>query len=376
MTNTHILSLLADVTGRTDKVITTSERHDPGLKYTIALRNGASRTGEEGPNAHYLSSCASLPMRFISMYLIGERAYLTKLQALVESTRADIIHTFQSPDDLGYLAKSTSLPVIHEVFDMVSLYDSQTYALPQNDNLLSPLQMLSRSFIRNREVAWERFVHENCDALVYTSEYMLEIAKETYSDFRAIVVPNAVRMADIPPTQLPKLSSNDGHIHAVYVGRIETKPGHRNIIPMLQDLATKGIRVHVYPLLHPSIRETVERTIDSDPRMTLHEPVSQRTLLKELTRYDIGLVLLAPANERLLNVAVPNKLYEYLASGLPIAVSPYKSLMDIVKRWNCGVVLRNPYDLADIRDRTIPFRKEFTIDHYIGRLLRLYEELT
>jgi hypothetical protein len=97
-----------------------------------------------------------------------------------------------------------------------------------------------------------------------------------------------------------------------------------------------------------------------------------------LTQYDIGVVLLNPGNTELLEVALPNKLFEYVASGLPVAAPPYKSLSTFISRYSCGITVNDwaqdvVTNLADMKE--VEFHEEFTIDHYIPALLKLYRAI-
>jgi len=87
---------------------------------------------------------------------------------------------------------------------------------------------------------------------------------------------------------------------------------------------------------------------------------------------------LNPHNECLLNAALPNKVFEYVAAGLPVAVPGYESLRNFLAKYRCGFVVRDWS--ADISQnlhliKEVPFRDEYTIDHYVPSLVNLYESL-
>jgi hypothetical protein len=107
-----------------------------------------------------------------------------------------------------------------------------------------------------------------------------------------------------------------------------------------------------------------------------HAPLAYGELYRELGQYDGGLVLLAPHDTALLDIALPNKLYEYAAAGIPVLVSPYKPLLDFIKKFDCGQALDNLDAVAStFCPQRVPFREEFTIEHYIPDLIHLYETL-
>jgi glycosyltransferase involved in cell wall biosynthesis len=379
----RVLSLLANVSGATYKTMNAVLKKDPETEFSVVLRNQASDTGKTlGYNPESLDYLGRFS-HSLSMYLLGSASYHSKrLRGLIDRTGAEVVHTFGAPDDLGFVAKKNcELPVVHEVFDSTSLYDPESYGMPKENSLLNLLGIyrLTRPLLIKRELGWEDFVHRNCDALVYTSEYMLKEMRERYGDFSSVVIPNAVLKEDVPQERLAKLSDSGSGINAVYVGQIELKAGHRRILPALQEIAERGINVHLYATFsNPKVREVVSGTCLKNPRMFWHDPLPYRRLLKELTQYDFGLVLLSQANERLLNVAIPNKIYEYLTAGLPVIVSPYRSLVDFVRRERCGYVLRSLDEIEDVFGKRfeVDFREEYTIDFHIDKLIQLYEDLT
>ena len=64
-------------------------------------------------------------------------------------------------------------------------------------------------------------------------------------------------------------------------------------------------------------------------------------LIEEMTQYDIGLVLLnvTNRNRRFLETTFPNKLYEYLYAGLPIACENLNVFRDFIKKYAVGEIV-------------------------------------
>ena len=101
-----------------------------------------------------------------------------------------------------------------------------------------------------------------------------------------------------------------------------------------------------------------------------------------LPAYDIGLATFNTGlNAAHLDTALPNKAFEYLASGVPIAVGPHHALEGLVERNGVGVVIDRPGDLAArlreadmpaLRARVAERRHRFTVEGHIDALVRLY----
>lgn len=184
----------------------------------------------------------------------------------------------------------------------------------------------------------------------------------------------------MPDVKLAKLGDKDGRIHCVYTGVVRAGLAHRMITPQIRQLTQhKDVVLHIYAAGNDVtyVRSELNDLI-AKGKVVLHKPLSYMDLYRELTQYDIGVVLLNPGNTELLEVALPNKLFEYVASGLPVAAPPYKSLSTFISRYSCGITVNDwaqdvVTNLADMKE--VEFHEEFTIDHYIPALLKLYRAI-
>jgi len=83
-------------------------------------------------------------------------------------------------------------------------------------------------------------------------------------------------------------------------------------------------------------------------RITFHAPVTIENICKKLSDYDIGFYLLQPIGFNYV-YAMPNKLFDFLMSGLCIAIAPSIEMKKIVDFYECGVTARDftPKNLAE-----------------------------
>jgi glycosyltransferase involved in cell wall biosynthesis len=304
-----------------------------------------------------------------------------RISRLARSTGAELIHTNGSPDFLGAIGKRHSeLPVVHEIYDTMSLYDlpDRTEMALHFDN--NPVTIALLTYIRKRMLKWEEFVHKRCNAVVYTSDEMQRLSMDMYGEFKSVVVPNGVLREFLPVRKREKLNMSDGKIHCVYLGTVSSSPSHRNIASQLESITkSRDIVLHLYPVTtNPVETRSLKERLGAHKNVIIHAPVHYRELYDVITQYDLGLVVLNPRDERLLNVAVPNKVFEYAAAGLPIAVPNYESLRNFVSEYRCGFVVRDwSTDISENLHmvKEVLFREEFTIDYYIPRLVELYKSL-
>ncbi|HKZ63067.1 MAG TPA: glycosyltransferase [Thermoplasmata archaeon] len=272
---------------------------------------------------------------------LGRRA----LRRIVERLPGTVVRT-STPDLVGAAAVRTGKRIVAEVYDTWSLYDAAHE---------KGLEGRIRQRIMSRA---ERAVHEDADLVVYTTQAMLDYARTRYRMREAIVVPNAVLAADLPKAPLPKLSE-DGRSHCVYVGLVQPwgLAGSRSLLPFFRELSKEHV-VHVYGVTEKAKLAEVRRELEGVA--VWHDPVPQERLLRELTQYDFGLNLLPRIDVARFETVIPNKMYEYLGAGIPVLVSPYRAMVEFVRKYECGTVYREGTPTG-----RVPLRPEFLLDTYL-----------
>jgi glycosyltransferase involved in cell wall biosynthesis len=73
------------------------------------------------------------------------------------------------------------------------------------------------------------------------------------------------------------------------------------------------------------------------PNVTFRDPVPYSELVETLSAYDVGLFLLPPTNYNY-EMALPNKLFEYVQARLAIVISPSPEMARIVNKHDLGLV--------------------------------------
>jgi len=304
-----------------------------------------------------------------------------KIARFSEKGKIELIHSAGWPDIFGLLCKEhSSLPVVHEIYDLYSLTDDAFRIDPGYRYSNNPFLNIIHNRFKEKALSWERDVHKKCDAIIYTSEEMMKHSRNRYGSFKSIVIPNGVLREFLPSERKEKLSRKDGLIHCVYVGMISTSEKHRQIFTQMKQIASsKEIVLHIYPVTRDlDYLITIRERFKSLTNVIIHDPLHYKELYEEITQYDLGLIILKNVNEQLLNTALPNKIFEYVAAGLPVAIPDYESLRNFISHYNCGFIVHDwGKDIVENANeiREIPFCEDFTIDHYMPRLLSLYEQL-
>jgi hypothetical protein len=151
---------------------------------------------------------------------------------------------------------------------------------------------------------------------IFVSQTQREFAHSIAGDINSDVYINGA-LRDMVGLKKPKIQS--GKLELVYSGTIVNKPNsHRNIIDKLREIKRKNdCNIHIYPS-HISNGKGYEEFI-------VHASVSPYDLISELSMYHGGVFVLS-SFEDVMNMSLPNKVFEYLAAGLPVYSEPYTEI--------------------------------------------------
>jgi glycosyltransferase involved in cell wall biosynthesis len=288
----------------------------------------------------------------------------------VERFKPHLIHSHNAPDYLTVSALHTveETPIIHDLHDSLTM--RVTGYTPSDD------EEKIREYAEKEKIANER-----CDGRIYVSRGVRDYIQRRYDvdPLSDIVFPNYTPKNLIPDTLLEKLSEEDGETHIVYAGTISSKiEGHHyDLREVFKEIAMQDVHVHVYASRED---EAYKALADGERCIHYHGHLNQRTLLPELTQYDFGWAGFNDAlNSKHLDAALPNKIFEYIACGLPILTFPHKTLKEFVERHRVGVVIRDFDELKEDLEKAqelfnIVNRKrfEFTVEKNIDKLIDYY----
>ena len=288
----------------------------------------------------------------------------------VAEFRPDLSHRHNLPDLLTVLALEAvggDVPVVHDCHDMQSLRRT-----PYEDGFDDPDDPLEL----------ERTAVEGCDGLIAVSAEMLAELEARYDPGGpAVLFANYALERDLAPVAGAR-GPGDGPARVVYQGSLSANGSHYDLRDHFAAIARSGIPVDVYPNRDvPAYRELAART----PAIRVMETLEPSALLRELPAYDLGWAAFnSGLNAAHLDTALPNKAFEYLASGLPVAAGPHAALRRLVEDEGVGVVVPRPEDLRAVlarvdldalRGRVAERRHRFTVEGHIGDLLAFYREV-
>lgn len=290
----------------------------PGIridKIASVLKNNGIRS-----DAAYLTVPPSLSigMQKTSYEKIIPINDLKEFLQYVNNSAYDVVWSANEPDYLTTLLLNSNKPVIHDTADMMSLRGDIS------------IEQMIHEYIANRKS------HGN----VYVSDMVKQIADEKFGieGKETFLLNNYVLCEEKPEKYLPKLSATDGEVHCVYEGGISSNTRyHRYYEDMFHKIAQNQIHVHFYGQCFEG-GEYCSHLESLSPYLHYEGCISYEKLQTEMTQYDIGLVLLniTPRNRMFLQTTFPNKIFEYLYAGLPVAVSNIDSLIQFVRKYGVG----------------------------------------
>jgi len=289
------------------------------------------------------------------------------LPEILEDFAPDVIHSHNLPDELTVIALDETagrIPVIHDVHDMQSLRRTA-----YEDGFPEPPDAL----------ALERRAAQESAALVTVSPELAEALAARYRLPRRVVTyANYALGRALPLPGPPRAHDRGGPPRIVYQGTLSINGGHYDLRALFSAIAAQGMSLDVYPA-----RDAPEyRSIEG---IRVHETLPTAMLLQELPSYDFGWAgFNSTLNGPHLDTALPNKLYEYLACGLPVITLEHRALRRMLGEEGVGIALDSVEDLASVlaaadvatlRGRVAAARERYTVEHEIDRIATLYREV-
>jgi hypothetical protein len=254
----------------------------------------------------------------------------------------------------------------------------------------------------------EKFGLEKSDGIVFTGgpEEITNLNEEVFGTNPKINSPllnfhQYCSKEFIVPQNKNKISKKDKEIHTVYVGSIGSM-GMRSDNYLLQyfnALVEQKIHVHIY-----ASRSTVSESKFIDPSYKegakllnskyfhLHDPLSPHGIIKEISKYDFGLLLpsepIPKDKPEMGGYSTSNKIASYLEAGIPlIYYDKYISIHDILKKYELDVRLGDIEDVVNLKKRlkklnykelerkVVEARKDFLMEKQFPRLEKFMKKV-
>jgi glycosyltransferase involved in cell wall biosynthesis len=353
------------------------------LKYAKALKHvlGSKVTISLAHTGHDLNALYGYGEEYFDNISRKNRESLNSfVSKAINETQPNIIHSHNAPDHLTTAATRVSedIPVIHDTHEALSVHHSGYFSRDSKKSL-------------SRYALEEKAANERSDARIYATDGIRRYIQHRYqvNNNKDLVFLNYVSRDYLPRTFKKKLSDRDGQVHITYVGSITSllKESHYYLLDIFKEIASHKLHIHIHPapnLITHSNRAYKELGAKNE-FIHYHKHMDRKKLIQQLTQYDYGWAGLNPArNRKHLEIALPNKVIEYVACGLPVLAFPHKTIKNFIERNRVGLVGNDVQDVArrlasvdpsELRSNVERCRPTLIIEEKIGRLVRFYQRL-
>lgn len=296
---------------------------------------------------------------------IGQMQEALKLYA---KNDVDLFHCHNEPSwFVSALKEITDKPVILDVHDSYlarSTVEEATEALDKGDPHI-------------RVMVEERNNFQLADALVFPgNDFRTLVTGEFRLDQPALTLPSYV------PSRFYQYAGRDWHGGLVYEGKVnvpdETKGASKGFsycdyTDVMNQCSEIGMDFHLYSgRVDDKFRKHYEKAL-------IHKPLPYEELMKSIARHDWGLVGNTVKTSEW-DVAMPNKMFEYIAAGVPVVAMNAKSCSEFLEKTGMGITVENPEELSkrwsehrECRSRVFKERQKWSMNARIGELERFYE---
>ncbi len=213
----------------------------------------------------------------------------------------------------------------------------------------------------------EKICLKKVDKVIVSGEldkdYLLK-KKEFQKDFFVI--------KNLPPTQI---ESNSNYLRekyniepnykiAIYQGAILH---HRGIFPFLE--AMKHFENIFFVMIGENqiglqLNQYIEANVLGD-RCKIHPLIDYSDLLEITKSADFGISLFEPVSDSY-QYALPNKIFEYLSSGIPYLATNLPAIKLLTEQTKAGILIDNVYDINELVEKM-----KFIINEYNYKNLKI-----
>lgn len=285
--------------------------------------------------------------------------------AFLNHSDFDIVHCSNPHDQLVNICYRSNKAVVHDCHDIVS----ECYTDVSADAL-----------------TLEYLANTKSPGCMYPTKEVKDIMARKYGEPQnSLVIPNLPIKRIMPEKKIQKRSKADGKIHVVYEGGMAFDAklcSMRYYEPLFLSMARAGIQVHFYTF------EPVEECLKlcgKHSNLFYEGNLFGADLIEAMTQYDLGLAVYntnTDIADAYLDIASPNKVYEYLAAGLPV-VTNINNIAALLRQYNCGMKIDMEGDIAAQLNKAneISIEPDFLeankllMDNYAEELLGFYKSI-
>jgi len=310
-----------------------------------------------GHNVHYVQSQISNPdfMRLMKScsFFENQEDFQIKMEGL---EGIDLVHVHNEPSWLGWLTKAIrpDLPIVFDAHDLTF----PRYGEASTDDI----QSIGR-----------------CDGVLVPSKTYLQHVTDYYWVNKPVELiysycnKNVIGLPELP--KIPGIVYEGGMNVATPEEAAGGKQSFRDFRRVARVLTQMNI---LFAMYSPDPKDTGPYAFTGALIMP-YAPYF--TMMRELTRYDWGFCG-SPYPTPALDWAMPNKLFEYVAAGLPVIIHHGAEMAEFVREHELGIVIESLDEVSlryeeykrfkpIVRDK----RWQFTMESQVDKLMGFYRKV-
>jgi len=354
----HIVMLLSNAFRPDPRVFKEAQSlQEAGFNVTIICWD---RLSELKPEETLASGVKIIRVQSVrSAYGIGARQILAlprfwrSVQLILNSLQPDFIHChdFDTLPAGLFWGKSHHKPVIYDVHEYYA-----DLVRPRLTGLIGKALYL---MIKAAEKSCARWAN----AIVTVDEILAEL----YSQLnQQVLILGHYPQAQLADTRNPVFTRPE--IRLLYAGRISNDRGALSYLDLLRQLRELDIpaRLLVAGTFTPASEETCfwQHAQGVESLVEFRGWVPYQQMPEVYRSADIGLAILQPEPRYV--AALPVKLFEYMAAGLPVIVSNFPAISSIITQTHCGVTVDPLSPAQEIAQIIVTWRKDPSIPQSLG----------
>jgi glycosyltransferase involved in cell wall biosynthesis len=291
----------------------------------------------------------------------------------LHAPKADLFHCHNEPSWFVSLIKENcDVPVILDVHDSYLARSTPEEA----EEALNNNQKHVRVSVEERT---------NCqlaDGLVFPGDDFREVVTGEFGLKQpALTLPSYV------PKRYYTYDFKDWHGGLVYEGKVNLPSETKGFSSGFKycdytDAAEKTSAIGMDFHLYAGRQDDAFRKHYTQKHTFIHEPLNYEPLLERIGRHDWGLVG-NTTKTREWDVAMPNKLFEYVATGVPVVAMNAANSARFLEETGLGIKVSGPEELAErwpehreVRKKLFKERQAWSMNQHIHKLEDFYKEVS
>ena len=180
-------------------------------------------------------------------------------------------------------------------------------------------------------------------------DFVIAVTEPTTKRFATYGTPaqtihNYPLLSEFPTTSSQKSFAKSKNQTLCFTGGISITRGMRQMFKLAEDV---DINLHLAGRIFTKEEKLFEDLLKTHPNVSFTGPYSREEMVEIYNNAAIALLLFLPIKNHI--TSLPNKMFEYMAGGLPIVASDIDHWKPVFQKYNCGFQV-DPFDEEAVKN--------------------------